>query len=106
MEVSVIKGGKKNNDVYLINDINEVFMKKSVKSGKIYVECYFNKTCSAKGVISENLFFPSEKFNLHSNHAFPTSSLMSKFEFHEALRNQCQKVGSTLKNIFDDTYLR
>ncbi|KAG5673332.1 hypothetical protein PVAND_003392 [Polypedilum vanderplanki] len=104
MNIENIQGLRKNSEVFYVPIKDAIYLIKEKKNSKIYVNCYF-ADCSAKGTIENGLFYDTSEHEIHKDHLITTKALIAKFELYQELRKRSKTVGSSLKNIFDKTYM-
>lgn len=104
MEYQVVNGKKANSKIIFVIEENQVYLKKNTKSSSIvYVSCYFD-TCEVTGKIENENFFHTK--GIHCGHNQTVTSLILEWEFYNDLRKECNSSKDSLKNIFDNIYMK
>ena len=104
MDYNILIGKRKDSEVFYVQEVNSIYVKKKSSAESIYLTCYFKK-CNVKGLIKKDKKFHAFENDLHSNHDASINSLLAKFEFFGELRKNCSSFAKSLKTIVERIYL-
>jgi len=103
METTSFKGKKEGSELFLVNEISEIYVKNRSRGNSIYVKCYHGK-CSATGTLKDFMFYNSK--SNHHDHETPSMELFYYFEFYNSIKLQASETGQPLHDIYDNAILR
>ena len=105
MEFTKVSGKRDNSEIYHVNDINKIYIRNKTAKDIVYLKCYFNPKCDARGTIRNNLFYVD---NIKCSHSDPMdiNQQLTYFTFWNALKDETTKTSKSNKILFDEIYMK